>query len=337
MDTDRLSSLAPRTTDGINLTGFWRLYEMHRLISQGTYPNCPSIAEHLEVNVRTVERDIERLRDLFGAPIEYDRARRGYRYSEPFELPSVKLREGEAIALFLGQRLLMQCKGTPFEQFVQQAMNKVRMMLPQSIEVNLERALDTVSFHTEPLRGEEVEVAGRYQLLTQAIEDQRTIETDYYTASRQAFSRRKIDPYHLRLFDGAWYCIGYCHERREVRTFALDRMTGLEVTGESFKVPVDFSVEEYLAGSLATERGEPRKVVIEFDRSEVPYIRGRQWHHSQTLEELSDGTLRMTLTVGGLGEVMRWVMSLGSHAWVVEPEDLRERIAKEVEAVRKKY
>ena len=45
----------------------------------------------------------------------------------------------------------------------------------------------------------------------------------------------------------------------------------------------------------------------------------------------------MTLTVGGLGEVMRWVMSLGSHAWVVEPEELRERIAKEVEAVRSRY
>ncbi|MGE5580228.1 MAG: helix-turn-helix transcriptional regulator [Bacillota bacterium] len=195
----------------------------------------------------------------------------------------------------------MPCKGTPFEQFLQQAMTKVRMMLPQSIEVNLERALDTVSFHAEPLRGEEVEVAERYQLLTQAIEDRRAIVTDYYTASRQALSRRKIEPYHLRLFDGAWYCIGYCHERREVRTFALDRMTALGVTGE------------------------------------VPYIRGRQWHHSQTLEELPDGTLRMTLTVGGLGEVMRWVMSLGSHAWVVEPEELRERIAREVEAVGRRY
>ena len=50
-----------------------------------------------------------------------------------------------------------------------------------------------------------------------------------------------------------------------MRTFALDRMTDLQVTGESFKIPADSSVEEYLAGSLAIERGEPRKVVIEFD------------------------------------------------------------------------
>lgn len=327
-----------RTMDkGINLTGFWRLYEVHRLISQETYPNCPSIAEHLEVNQRTVERDIARLRDLFGAPIEYDRTRKGYKYTEPFELPSVKLREGEAIALFLGQRLLMQCKGTPFEKFVQQAMAKVRVMLPQSIEVNLERVLEAVSFHVEPLRGEEVEVAERWQALTQAIEDRKTVETDYYTASRRALSRRKIDPYHLRLFEGAWYCIGYCHERREVRTFALDRMTALQVTGEAFTVPDDFSVEEYLAGSLGMERGVPRRVVIEFDASEVPYIRGRKWHHSQTLEEMPDGTLRMSLTVGGLGEVMRWVMSLGSHAWVVEPEELREKIAAEIEKMRERY
>ncbi|MGE5580227.1 MAG: WYL domain-containing protein [Bacillota bacterium] len=145
------------------------------------------------------------------------------------------------------------------------------------------------------------------------------------------------DPYHLRLFDGAWYCIGYCHERREVRTFALDRMTALQVTGETFTVPDDFSVEEYLAGSLGMERGAPRKVVIEFDPSEAPYIRGRRWHRSQTLEEMPDGTLRMSLTVGGLGEVMRWVMSLGSHAWVVEPEELREKIAAEIEKVRERY
>ena len=122
-----------------------------------------------------------------------------------------------------------------------------------------------------------------------------------------------------------------------MRTFALDRMTGLGVTGESFKVPANFSVEEYLTDSLAIERDEPRKVVIEFDHSEAPRTSGdasgitaRRWKN-----QLPDGRLRMTLTVGDLGEVMRWVMSLGSHAWVVEPEDLRKRIAAEVEAVRR--
>ena len=66
---------------GKGITGFWRLYEIHRLISQGQHPNCSYLAEHFEVHRRTVERDIERLRDLFGAPIQYDRNKKGYCYT----------------------------------------------------------------------------------------------------------------------------------------------------------------------------------------------------------------------------------------------------------------
>ncbi len=326
-----------RSRNGVNLTGFWRLCEIHKLISQKTYPTCPLLASRLEVNLRTVERDIARMRDLFGAPIEYDRARRGYYYSAPFDLPPMKLTEGEVITLFLGQRLLMQCRGTPFEDLVRRALGKIRMMLPQDVEVSLERSLEIVSFHSEPLRGEEMEVAKRYQALSRAIQDRRTVATEYFSASRQESGLRRIDPYHLRFSDGAWYCIGYCHERREVRTFALDRMATVEDAGVGFEAPADFSIERYLAGSLAIERGELRRVVVEFDRSEAPYIKGRVWHRSQVLEELSDGALRMTLEVGGLGEVMRWVMSLGSHAWVTEPQDLRRQIAAELDAARSRY
>ena len=50
---------------GVTNVGFWRIYEIHRLISAGTYPNCPRIARKLEVSHRTAERDISRLRDFF--------------------------------------------------------------------------------------------------------------------------------------------------------------------------------------------------------------------------------------------------------------------------------
>jgi predicted DNA-binding transcriptional regulator YafY len=322
---------------GINLAGFRRLFEIHRLVSEGAYPNCRSLADRFEVTQRTAERDIERLRDQFRVPIEYDRHRRGYYYTGPVDLPPLKLQEGEAIALFLGQRLLMQCRGTPFEEFVMDAMEKIRLLLPRSVEVSLDRALGAVSFYADPLRGEEIEVAERYQTLYRAIQNRATVSTDYFTPVRQAVTRRELDPYHLRFMDGAWYCIAYCHLRGEVRTFALDRMMNLCETAESFQIPVDFSVEDYLADSLTIERGEPKKVVIEFDPSEAPYIRGKTWHKSQVVQDLPDGSMRMTLTIGSMGEVKRWVMSLGRHAWVVEPEELREEIRRELEAARKRY
>lgn len=322
---------------GINLAGFRRIIEIHRLVAEGAYPNCRSLADRFEVTQRTAERDIERLRDQFSVPIEYDRQRRGYFYTGPVDLPPMKFQEGEAIALFLGQRLLMQCRGTPFEEFVVDAMEKIRLLLPATVEVSLDRVLSTVSFHADPLRGEEIEVAERYQVLYRAIQNRVTVATDYFTPARQAVTRRELDPYHLRFMDGAWYCIAYCHLRGEVRTFALDRMMNLCETTSSFQIPSDFSVEDYLADSLSIERGEPRKVVIEFDPGEAPYIRGKTWHKSQVVERLPDGSLRMTLTIGGLGEVKRWVMGLGGHAWVVEPEELREEIRRELDAARERY
>ncbi len=328
---------AARGSFGVNITGFWRLYEIDRLISQEVYPNCSYLSDCLEVSRRTVERDIERLRDMFGAPIEYDRRRKGYYYSEAFVLTEVKLREGEAIALFLGQKLLMQCKGTPLEDFVKRAMLKIRRIMPQEIEVNLERALEAVSFHVDPLRGEEVAVAERYQVLAKALEERRTVGMEYYSAGRNAVSGRKINPYHLRLTDGAWYCIGFCHERREVRTFALDRILSLSITCEHFTIPASFSIEEYLRDSWTIERGTPRQIVIEFDSTQVPYIRERQWHHSQKIEALPSGGLRMALTTGSTGEIMRWVMSFGSHAKILEPRDLRQQIIEELGNARANY
>jgi len=314
----------PSPEGGSNIIGFWRVCEIHRQIAGRAYPNASSLAQRLETSRRTIERDIERLKDLFRAPIEYDRGRRGYYYTESFSLPVIRLKEGEALALFLGQKLFMQCRGTPFEEFVREAIAKLRVMLPQEVEINLERIVDTVSFHLGPLRGEAIEVADRYQALVSAVEERRTVEMDYFTASRGVATRRKLDPYHLRFAEGAWYCIGHCHERGAVRIFALDRILQLSPTGHQFEFPSDFSMDEYLADSWVIERGEPRTVVIEFDPGSAQYVRGRRWHRSQRVEDLPDGSLRMVLTIGGLGELKRWIMGFGGQTRVLEPPELRE-------------
>lgn len=313
----------------MNIVGFWRLCEIHARIAEGRYPNCALLSQQFEMHPRTIERDIERLKDLFGAPIQYDRERRGYYYTEPFALPIMRLKEGEAIALFLGQKMLMQCKGTPFEEFVRQAMARLKMLLPGEVEIDLERMVEAVSFHVEPLRGEEVEVADRYQTLVSAMKQRRTVEMDYFTASRGVATWRRLDPYHLRFADGAWYCIAHCHERGMVRIFALDRMLRAALTEETFAFPSDFSLDEYLADSWVIERGEPTTVVIEFDSESAKYIRGRRWHRSQCLKELPDGALHMTVTVGGLGELKRWIMGFGGHARVLAPGELREWVIAE--------
>ena len=68
------------------------------------------------------------------------------------------------------------------------------------------------------------------------------------------------------------------------------------------------------------------QVVIEFDPWAADVVRGRQWHSSQQVTDLPDGGSRMTMRLSGLEEVERWVLSWGTHATVIRPRLLADRL-----------
>jgi predicted DNA-binding transcriptional regulator YafY len=82
-----------------------------------------------------------------------------------------------------------------------------------------------------------------------------------------------------------------------------------------------------LRGSLSVFKGgDDYEVVIDFDRWAADLIRGRRWHSSQELTELPGGQARLRLRLNAIEEAERWVLSWGSHATVVRPQALRERL-----------
>lgn len=83
--------------------------------------------------------------------------------------------------------------------------------------------------------------------------------------------------------------------------------------------------------------GKPERVVIAFDAYQSRWIRERQYHPSQSIEELPNGGLLLSFEVTGLSEVKRWVMAYGSHATVRQPVALRHDIAREIAALQKNY
>lgn len=315
-----------------------RMLRIHEQIKRGRYPSTRQLALDLEMSTRTVERDIETMRDFLHAPIAYDRTRRGFYYEDgSFELRPIQITEGEAIALILGQKLLMKYRGTPFEPNIRKAMEKLQLLLPDKISVDASFLDELVSFDVEPVRGDEDAVSCRFEVLSQSMEKNETVFMRYFSASRGEWTERELDPYHLRYNDGAWYAIGFCHLRQEVKIFALDRIQDIRLTGRRFERPEDFSVEEYLGDSWNIERGEKFRARIRFDPFQARFIRERIWHPSQRIEELEDGSIILNITVSGLGEVTRWVMQYGSHAEVLEPPSLRASVKHHAQEMVSKY
>ncbi len=162
--------------------------------------------------------------------------------------------------------------------------------------------------------------------LTKAIGRARTVQMRYYSASRNVTTRREADPYRLWYAAGALYLVAYCHRRREVRLFAVDRIRSLTLTDHPYQVPLNFDLEAYVRDALVVMRGRPATVELLFDRDTAAWVKDRVWHASQSLVPLKGGRLRMILKVAETRELVGWVLSFGGGVRVISPPSLREAV-----------
>jgi predicted DNA-binding transcriptional regulator YafY len=301
------------------------------------YPNAHRVQEHFRLqSARMAYNDRKYMIECLDAPIKYDWDRGGWYYTDPnYFLPSIILTRDEILAFFLGEELFKRYLGTAFEEPLRSALVKIKQYLPEYVTYNLQAETSTFAFTT----GATIQVSADLMAdLDQAIHSKQQVEMVYYSASSGETSRRIVDPYYLHNIRGDWYLIAYCHRRGEFRDFHVGRIREWKVLYSTFQKRPGFSLEGYLQEHFLAERGEePVDIVIKFDDYEARWIRERQWHPSQQIEELPSGGLILRLRVGGVDEVKRWIMGYGVHAEVLEPESLRAQFKDEAGKMRKIY
>ncbi|MGE3818124.1 MAG: helix-turn-helix transcriptional regulator [Isosphaeraceae bacterium] len=315
-----------------------RIAALDRAIRAGEYPNARTIARALEVGHRTVQRDIEFFRDRYGAPLAFDQRRNGYYYTEPdYSIPLLRLTEGELVALTVAERAFRFYQGTPYAQNLANAFDKITAGLTELVTVDLSQIVEGSSFRSSTATGIDPVLFREFE---SAIRVRSRLVLRYYSASSDEETNREVDPYHLASVDGQWYLVAYCHRRGEVRMFAPSRVRSFAPTGTTFEPPLDFRIDEYLAASLSVLRGtegESHRVRLRFTGEAVKYVRERTWHVSQTLRETSDGAIVLGLTVGHLREVEKFALGWGASCEVLEPRELREKLARELAAAARLY
>jgi predicted DNA-binding transcriptional regulator YafY len=243
--------------------------------------------------------------------------------------------EGELVALLLAERVMRQYRGTPFERDLHVAFAKLAEMLPEAVSVRLEALSDCLSV----LPAVRIDYhPAIFAALAAATTRRRQVEMVYWTAGRDATTRRVVDPYHMMLVEDGWYVIGRCHHRAEVLVFAAQRVRSVRETGETFDRPGDFRVEDYMGGSFRTVRGEGHhRVALRFTPEFAGRIAEKRWHPSQTCERTGDGGLIVRFEVSDLREVKRWAMIWGAGCEVLEPEELRASLAAEIRGLLECY
>ena len=297
------------------------MLRIHQAISSGKYPNASSLAAEIEVVTKTIQRDIEFMRERLELPIEYDSRRYGYHYTEEVSaFPTLQITEGELFALLVAEKALQQYRGTNFEKPLVSAFKKMADALPDTVSLHLADWDQSISFRmsAEPILNLKV-----FDLLAKAVAGHRQLKLTYRKPGTRQVEERVVDPYHLANINGEWFLFAYDQLRRDIRTFVPARIQSVESTGGTFTRPQKFSVEKMLRASFGVHSGRgDHTVVIRFDAVAADYIREKRWHPSQELREVPSGGVELRLRLSSLGEIQRWILGWGGSASVLEPAEL---------------
>jgi predicted DNA-binding transcriptional regulator YafY len=233
-----------------------RLLELLSLLQTRREWSGPELAERLEVGVRTVRRDMERLRRL-GYPVSATRGvAGGYRLGAGASLPPLLLDEGEAVAVAVGLRTAASGGVAGIEETAVRALGKLEQVLPK----RLRRRVNAVGAATVPYPGTGPTVdAAALATIAGACRDVERLRFAY-RAHDGTSTRRLVEPHRLVHTGRRWYLVAWDADRADWRTFRVDRIE--RVAADRRFVPREPPAEDiaaYVARSVSSARDATRR------------------------------------------------------------------------------
>ena len=208
-----------------------RLSKIHAKIKSGCYPNTKQLAFDNEVSVPTISRDIEFLRDRFGAPICYDAAQRGYYYEEDFEMPLNMISSKDVLFLSLVKQLMTQYEGSP----IYNEISSIIDFLTDSQGVGKSDFLKRVAAPPLP---KVIVNEDAWNIVIECLKENTIIKFDYNGRWNTSTTHRMLRPYQILLQDGLYFVFGYDENadngKGGERLFNLSRMKNIENTKKTF-------------------------------------------------------------------------------------------------------
>lgn len=283
------------------------------------------LAKHFKLSERQLDKDLQVIRH--GLKLDLRHSIEGYYFETMPHLPAVSYTFSEALALLQAARAAQAVPGVASSDLAA-AIARLESIFPPEFSLLLRQTVQqTQRFHRKSPREEKL------RLLYEAMAFRRKVHVNYEVGSRGGeMTERIIRPYHLLPYVRSWQVIAYCELRQDVRMFKVDRVSEGQLLTETYTIPDDFDLDDYMGqgwGLMRGVAGEPEPVILRFSPTVGRGVTEEWWHDSQDSEELADGRWEMRFKVGITPEFVRWLLYYGDQVEIVEPHHLRVRVAEE--------
>lgn len=279
-----------------------------RRLQLKNYPNWPEIQTYVERELdllrlqddrivpdyskRTFDRDKSDLRETFGINISYSASQKGYFIEEDAYQNQSFERVMEAFDVFNALKISRDV--SPFIHLEQRK--------PQG---------------TEHLYG-----------ILHALKNKLEIRFTYGKFWEEEKSTRLVAPHGLKEYRNRWYILAEDRKDQKLKTFALDRLSDLEITNHRIGSRNPVNVEDYFRHSFGVigSKGEPEEVILSFTPFQGKYIRSLPLHHSQEILTDNDEELRVRLKLQLTYDFRMELLSFGDQVRVVSPVNLQKEV-----------
>lgn len=298
-----------------------RLLYILNLLRSRKNLNASRLAVECEVTERSIYRDIISLSEA-NVPIYYDN---GYKLASDNFLPPLNfdLEEYSCLHLALGSSPLKL--SSKHKVILKRIRAKVDAGMPDRIRKKRLYTQTPIHIHISTTQ-EEKKAERFYSVIEEAITSNSCLEMEYESLE-SGKSSRIVEPHFIIFRARAFYFVGYCRTRKSFRTFRMDRVKRIKPTSELFNPRSDVRPGDYFKGSWEFSKGEPVQIKVRFTGAGARLVSGGRHHPSETIEQIDDRTVIYCVTVNGLDEIMRWILGFGNQAEVLEPEELRQKLA----------
>lgn len=285
----------------------------------------------------TIEKDFFAMRQEYDAPIQYSKSHKGYFYKDPdFTINEIPLSENDVNAIQFALSTLSQFKETAMFQQFGFALNKII----DHVNADSGTQESDVDQHIQFEKGNTA-VGNEYlpPLLT-AIKEQFVAYFSYESFVRQVRKPRKVTPLLLKEYNNRWYLISFDLVKEKVITYALDRISDLEVSDQHGEKPMQFDPDlffKHSVGITASADSHPEKISFTASSIATRYINSQPFHQSQQMISTSSESSTFELFALVSEELIRAILSYAGEIEVTSPTSLREEIISRIQKMNGRY
>lgn len=296
-----------------------RLFQIIYILLEKKSITAGELAEHLEVSVRTIYRDIDALSQA-GIPIYASQGKGGgISLLDNFVLDKSLLSEKEQDKILLALQSLSAVQYPELDDVLSKLNSLFKKSNINWIEVDFSNW------------GNDKKQKEVFSLLKDAILEHLVIIFFYFNISGEK-SHRKVEPLKLLFRDKAWYLQGYCLQKMALRTFKISRMSDIHITEESC---MHQSLQELMTKS--PDKACNRQVKLTLKISPEGAYRIYDDFEEENIIRNKDDSYTVIVSMPDGEWIYNYLFSFGTMLEVIEPESVRKEISIRLDNMVNKY